>query len=323
MSHTETYNSPSSSIAIDEHSNAGTTGKGLRLPDFLIIGSPKSGTTSLYHYLQRHPGVFMSTPKEMSFFSKDEVFARGLEWYGQLFQGARGDQICGEASTTYSRWPTYANTVDRIAERLPNAKLLYIVRSPVERLYSFYAHRMRDRVTTDIASFLQETPEAIHSGRYYSQIEQYLKRFPREQLHVLLLDDLKSDPTGTLELVRSFLQLTDFNFLSESSVVANRGQGQFAATQSITAAIDRVKRVPGAKTLLNAIPPALRNGAFKWLQRGPIGSHLRSRHTGQLTPLTAELHAQLLEHFQDDLDRFEGFIGRDLSHWRQHRGHAE
>ena len=79
----------------------------LRLPDFFIIGSAKSGTTTLYRYLCRHPNIFMSTPKEMSFFSKDKEYERGVEWYASLFADASENQLCGEASTTYTRWPLY------------------------------------------------------------------------------------------------------------------------------------------------------------------------------------------------------------------------
>ena len=72
----------------------------VRRPDFMIIGAMKSGTTTLYHYIGMHPGVFMCFPKEPMFFSRDEVYARGLDWYFSLFREAREDQICGEANAT-------------------------------------------------------------------------------------------------------------------------------------------------------------------------------------------------------------------------------
>ena len=76
-----------------------------RLPDFIIIGSAKSGTTSLYDYLLEHPLIYMSNPKEPCFFDENVAWDKGVAWYSSLFSGAENDQICGEASTNYTRWP--------------------------------------------------------------------------------------------------------------------------------------------------------------------------------------------------------------------------
>lgn len=295
----------------------GQTTDGLRLPDFCIVGAPKCGTTTLYQYLLRHPGVFMSTPKEMSFFSKPEVYARGFDWYGQLFADARDDQLCGEASTTYARWPTFEGTADRMAAAIPDAKLLYLLRNPVDRLYSFYAHRMREQVTADIETFLRETPEAVHSGLYRSQVDELLRRYPREQLHVLLLEDLKADPGGELERVRGFLGLPEFDFLAAPPIVANQGSGRHAATTSITRAIDAVKRTPVLGKATRLAPPAVRRRAFAWLQQGPVGRRLKRRHTSKMTPLTPALRRRLYALFAEDVASLEVFLGRDLSHWKE------
>ena len=115
-----------------------------RLPDFMLIGAMKSGTTTLHAYLSRHPGLFLCTPKEPGFFSRDERYARGLDWYRELFTDAQPEQLCGEASTCYSRWPHFENAAPRIAADVPGAKLLYITRDPVERAYSHYRHLMEE-----------------------------------------------------------------------------------------------------------------------------------------------------------------------------------
>ncbi|NER32103.1 MAG: sulfotransferase domain-containing protein, partial [Symploca sp. SIO1C4] len=77
----------------------------MRLPDFLIIGAAKSGTTTLYKYLCRHPQICMSNPKEPDFFAIDHIYDQGIDWYSSLFSEARLKQVCGEASTTYTRLP--------------------------------------------------------------------------------------------------------------------------------------------------------------------------------------------------------------------------
>ena len=112
-------------------------------PDFIIIGAAKSGTTTLYQYLCRHPQIYMSTPKEPDFFSLDMNYHKGIEWYESLFDGAKPEQICGEASTTYSRWHQHPKAAERISQYLPKVKLIYIMRHPVDRAYSFYAYRFK------------------------------------------------------------------------------------------------------------------------------------------------------------------------------------
>ncbi|WP_231934389.1 sulfotransferase domain-containing protein [Botrimarina colliarenosi] len=293
------------------------TANGGRLPDFVIVGSPKCGTTTLYQHLQRHPDVFMSTPKEPSFFSRDERYRNGLESYCELFAGAADHQRCGEASTTYTRWPTFPNTVDRLADAAPHVKLLYLVRNPVDRLYSFYAHRMRERATMDMDTFLDATPEALHSGMYMSQIEQLLRRFPREQLCVLLLEDLIRDTPKTLEQVARFLGLPQFDFGPAGRLVANRGDGHHAATQKVTAILRTIKRTPLVGHAARLAPAAAKKRVFRWLQEGPVGRHLKTRHNRQLTPMSPALRRRLFSLLEEDLAAFESFLGRDLSHWNE------
>lgn len=310
------------SHALDNNASAAKhvprrTAEGGRLPDFVIVGAPKCGTTTLYQYLLRHPGVFMSTPKEMSFFSKPEVFARGFPWYTALFDPASDDQLCGEASTTYARWPTHEGTAERLAAAVPDARLIYLVRNPVDRVYSFYAHRMREEVTAGIDEFLTQTPEAIHSGLYMSQVDELLRHFPREQLHVMLLDDLKVSPQTPIDGVLRFLGLEPIDLSAEKRIVANQGSGHFAATQSVTRLTGAIKRVPVLGRAVRMVPSGARRAAFEWLQKGPVGRRLKGRHTQSMTPLTPTLRRRLYGHFREDLARFEAFLGRDLSHWKE------
>jgi hypothetical protein len=126
-----------------------------RFPDFLIIGSAKSGTTTLYECLQRHPNIFLPALKEPQFFSKNSVFEQGAAWYKALFAQAEDSQICGEASTTYTRWPHTPDVPRRIMNLLPNPKFIYLMRNPVERAYSHYCHHMRFEVTMTFEEALQ------------------------------------------------------------------------------------------------------------------------------------------------------------------------
>lgn len=288
----------------------------LRLPDFFIIGSAKCGTTTLYKYLCRHPDIFMSTPKEMSYFSKDEVYERGVQWYADLFADAESSQLCGEASTTYSRWPLYDKTVERLAAAQPEAKLIYLLRDPADRLFSFYAHRMREKVTATFDDFLSNTPEAVDSGRYMSQIKQYLEFFSAEQILVLFTKDLKDKPQHVLESTGQFLGLQAFDFLAAGPIQANEGGGKFYAGSSLTNTIHSLKRSPAFASMLNRVPAFARKAGYEWLANGPVGKKLRRRHISNMCSFTPQMRQQILELYREEIEQLEEFTGRSLPEWK-------
>ena len=296
--------------------NASELASQLRMPDFFIIGAAKCGTTTLYKYLCRHPSVFMSTPKEMSFFSKDHVYAQGLEWYAELFAAAKPTQICGEASTTYTRWPHYQQTAQRLAAVQPNAKLVYIVRNPVDRLYSFYAHRMRETVTESFEEFVAHTDEAVESGKYMAQIRQFFAEFDERQLLILFTDDLRDHPQLVLDDLGMFLGLSPFDFTEAGPILANEGGGKHYAAASVTQSIANFKRAPLIEPILKCIPSSLRSAGYQWLADGPIGSRLRRRHLGSLSPMTSDMRLQLQQLYHEDICELEAHTGRNLSHWK-------
>ena len=106
------------------------------LPNFLIIGAGKCGTTSAANYLMQHPDIFMPAVKEPGFFSNEDIWNRGLAWYRSLYWLHRGESVIGEATNAYSALGLYPNTVDRIKATLSNVKILYFVRHPLKRTES-------------------------------------------------------------------------------------------------------------------------------------------------------------------------------------------
>lgn len=288
----------------------------MRLPDFFIIGAAKCGTTTLYRHLCRHPKIYMSTPKEVSFFCDDDIYAKGMEWYARLFVDAQADQLCGEASTTYSRWPFYKASAERLACAQPNARLIYILRDPADRLYSFYGHRMREDVTTTFEDFVAKTPEAVDSGRYMTQLKQYLQYFSEDQILVLFTEDLRKNPQATLDKTRDFLGLQAYDFLSDGPIKANEGGGKYFAAATLTNSISTFKKTPGLNWLLRCLPPGLRQAGYQWLANGPIGMKLRRRHQERLSPITPQLRKEILELYQEDIEELEEFTGRCLTAWK-------
>ncbi len=178
-----------------------------RLPNFIIIGAMKCATSTLHDQLARQPGLFMSEPKEPCFFSNDEVYARGLEWYTRLFVDAPPNSICGESSTHYTKLPTYSQTVERLYRHVPNAKLVYVMRDPVARLVSQYIHEWSERtVPGSIDLAVARCPRLIDYSRYSMQLQPFLETFGRENVLPVFFERLINEPQGELDRICAFIR---------------------------------------------------------------------------------------------------------------------
>ena len=193
-----------------------------RLPEFIIGGAPRSGTTWLYHLLDRHPDIYLAKPvkPEPKFFLVDQLYERGLEFYATTWFAAAGDaRLAGEKSTDYLESSAAA---DRIARDLPRVNLVFILREPAERAYSNYVwSRMNGLEGEDFATALrleeqreQELPERLRFTRPYSYFSRglyadllapYLARFPRSQLLILRFEDIRDRPCALAERLHRFL----------------------------------------------------------------------------------------------------------------------
>ena len=177
------------------------------LPNFLVIGAAKSATSRLCVLLGRHPDVFLCEPKEPHFFARDEVFANGMNWYEGLFEGAAGKKAVGEGSTTYTKLPLHPQSAERIARHLPDARLIYIVRHPIDRIESDYIEALKGgyAVGADFNKALREFPHFVESSCYWKQISAYRRLFPDERILVLFFEDFNADPASVLRRCFVFL----------------------------------------------------------------------------------------------------------------------
>jgi hypothetical protein len=186
------------------------------LPNFLIIGAMKAGTTSLYHYLRVHPHVFMASIKELDFFDRKANWKRGLDWYRKQFEGAGPEAFAvGEASTAYTKYPSVPGVPERMATVVPEARLIYVVRNPIDRIRSHYQHRVAvgaEKESFEKAVF--DNPIYLHCSRYASQVEQYLHFFSREKLLLITSEELRHSREPTMRRVYAFLGL-DSNYVPE------------------------------------------------------------------------------------------------------------
>src|SRR5690242_11569113 len=135
------------------------------LPTFLVIGAMKAGTTSLYEYLRAHPQIFMATPKELHFFPESKHWGDGVDWYTAHFEAGRDDAVRGEISPSYSQADQFPGVAARVAQVVPDAKIVYLVREPVARAQSMYLHEVASgRERRPIEQALREKPMYVNSS---------------------------------------------------------------------------------------------------------------------------------------------------------------
>ena len=185
------------------------------LPDFLIAGAMRSGTTSLYRYLGAHPAVFMA-PKELGYFTDN--FPSGPDWYRAQFASARPGQLLGDATADYL---ARGSAMKRIAETSPDVKLVASLRNPVERAWSHYlllAERGREErsfataITEEMRLIEQQGDKAhgafyLYHGLYDSQLERAIQLLGRDQVHVVVFERMIADPSSTYRSLCSFLDI--------------------------------------------------------------------------------------------------------------------
>ena len=307
--------------------NSGTeTNSSGRMPDFLIIGAMKSGTTSLFQLLERHPGIFVPYWKEPQYFSRDHKFNLGEKWYTDNFFDAREDQLIGEASTCYSRWPYYPHAAERIAKRLPNISLIYIMRHPVERAYSHYGHIMQERLIRNeekILTFeeaLEEEKEIIDASLYMMQIERYLPLFSREQFLFLSFDELKSSPDALLQRTQKFLGVEPIDLISQGEVNTNRWGDKVSITRA-RGFIEKIQWVSGISGIKNIIPKGKRQRLKDTLIHSKLLNSLFKSGLKDLrkslSPLTPKTRERLLKQFEAPTNNLERFLGWKLPTWHR------
>lgn len=175
-------------------------------PDFIIIGAMKCATSTIHEQLAVQPGIFMTELKEPNFFSDDDQYAKGIEWYLSHFESAPAGALCGESSTHYTKLPTYPKTIERIKQHQPNVKLIYVMRHPIDRLVSQYIHEWTQRViSVEINRAIAQHPELIEYSRYSRQLAPYFEAFGRERVLPVFFERVIRFPQQELERICQFI----------------------------------------------------------------------------------------------------------------------
>lgn len=286
----------------------------MTLPNFMIIGVAKAGTTSLHRYLDQHPQVFMCPVKETNFFACEDARAgtwtgevdlpnparfrvKTLEAYEALFAGVSDEIAIGEASPRYFGCHT---TPQRIRECIPDVKLVASLRNPADRAFSGFLMRVR-KGCAEMKIRERLTPESHHvrEGFYYSRLKRYFDIFPKDQIKICLFEEFKEDPAKIVVDLFDFLGV-DTNFVPDTSIKHN------------PAGIPKIR-------LLNRLffDPTLIRTAKLVLPESVQGMAKRVQQQNLNTPpkIPADLRAKLLDLYREDILKLEGLLDRDLSIW--------
>jgi hypothetical protein len=273
---------------------------GGRLPTFLIIGAPKAGTTSLASYLAAHPDVFVAEEKEVHFF--DRQFDRGVDWYRSRFADAGAARAIGDASPTYMYLD---HALDHITETVPDARLVAVLRNPVDRAYS---HFWWERALTERRSFAEAVRQEISEGEatprrrrylqggfYLGRLEEVVRRFPREQLLVVVLEDIRNDLDRVYAEVCRHIGVDDTYRPEHLGVVENPAYAL---------------RWPWLRFAMR------RSRAWKRLP-GDLAARIDRLNRKDLhyNPMDPSLRAELVEHYADANAGLARWLGRDLPGW--------
>ena len=269
----------------------------MALPDFLIIGAMKCATSTLAAQLAAQPSVFLTVPKEPEFFSDDAIHARGRAWYETLFAEAPPGACKGEASTGYTKLPTHPHAVARIRDLVPEVRLIYIIRNPLDRLVSHYIHEWTTGVIDgDLRSALSHHPELVDYGCYGRQIAPYVDAFGTDRILLLTLDAMTRDPQAMLARVHGFIGATG----------TPRWQSE---RERMNASEERFRRLPFHKLLVNN--PAARRLRHALVPKAVRERIRRGRQITDRPGLDAADLARLRPVFAEDRDRLRAlFPGR-------------
>ncbi|MEZ5920569.1 MAG: sulfotransferase [Parvularculaceae bacterium] len=265
------------------------------LPDFVIIGAMKCGTSTLHAQLAAQPQFFMSEPKEPNFFSDDDIYAKGEDWYRALFNDAPTGAIKGESSTHYTKLPTYPHTIDRLAALISGARFIYVMRDPIDRLVSHYIHEWSTGViSAPIDEAIEQHRELVDYSRYAYQLEPYVKRFGADRILPVIFEEMAASPDATLKRIA--------DFLGAAGEVAWKDNVQ---TRNVSA--DRIRKFPGYALLVeNPLATALRRTLVPRSVRNRMKARFQMRERPALSP---EAKSRLQIVFNEDLASLEALIG--------------
>lgn len=264
------------------------------LPTFIVVGAMKGGTTSLFNYLSGQPGVSMSFVKETNYFTTE--YNRGLEWYESLFP-EHDEHTCavGEASPNYTKRHLWPEASERIASDLPDVKIIFVARDPVERFYSHVVHNYaHGRERKPIKHLARPTSNYIITSMYSYQLSAYTCLFDRDQIMIVDSDNLQRNTADTVREVIGFIKadpMIDLGVLGERH---HRSSEKMQRSM-----IDRRLGSPRLRSVLKRILPA------KLSEPQPF----------ERSSFDVDVRARVCELLAEDAESFRSQTGMSFEHW--------
>jgi hypothetical protein len=271
-----------------------------RVPDLVIVGAMKSASTSLHRWLHEQPEVFMASPKETNYFTTS--WSRGAEWYSHQFDEAAPEQLAGESSVNYTDPALSPKAAERMAQVIPNARLIYVLRHPVDRIRSHYRHEVqRRRESRPLLEALGEPGNSyVAHSSYHTAFAPYIERFPREQLLVVRFEDLVKPPSPAWSRVLEFLALDDRPVPEEAhNVSAEKAQWTWAMSFA-----KRKRLITFGQ--ISKLPAPVRRVGKKIFARGGAG------YEKKLDESRVAIPPGLLATMWDDVARLEAWLASPL-----------
>jgi hypothetical protein len=281
------------------------------LPNLVIIGAPKAGTTSLHFYLDQHPAIHMArpddppAPKEMRFFWRDDWEER-LHWYESHFEVS--EPIRGEVTPAYAAYAFKPDVPRRIHSVIPDARLIYLVRDPIARISSHYVQMRSDGNRTPFEEYMRTYDRPANPlvcpSRYATQVDQYLRYFDRSQLLVIDQHDLKTNRPETLREIFRFLGVDETFSTPLFQQEQNTREGKYGLTRL------------GLPLWQWGVHPTLRRLPAR--VRKPIDEPLRRFLSGPIAPappIDDTLEELLRTHLQSEVDRLRELTGKEFASW--------
>lgn len=286
-----------------------------RKPNLFVIGAMKSGTTSLHQYLDTHPQIAMSEQKEPAYFAEEFTLRRGENWYLRLFPQDTQYSYRGESSTQYTRLPLYKGVPERLHRFNPDARLIYVMRNPFERLVSHYWHDVRVRSILTQAGEPRSLLKAVRRDQdgylatsdYAMQLEPYIRLFGTDALYTLTFEALIADPQRELDKIYHWLGLPSHSLGKELTLTHN--QKPIDTTSAAGAGI--LYRIRFSETwhrLAPYVPDALKRYA-KSLAYRPVDEQQTHNERARLKVEVGALQRRQIE-------RLSELLKRDFPEWR-------
>jgi Sulfotransferase domain len=284
-----------------EQAASGARSRAGALPNLIVIGAQKCGTSVLHYYLGLHPEVSMSRPKELNFFIEERNWPRGVDWYKAQFDPRA--KVRGEASPNYSAWPQHDGVPERMHGVVPDAKLIYMVRDPLARIAAHWVHNYAKRREkgTLAGTLAHPNTSYVTRSKYAMQLERFLAVYPREQVLVFQQSELRHQRAETLRRVFEFI-----------GVDPEFHHPRFEQERHQTARKTRATRLAVRLEKLGRSRRGRRLPANFWLI---LDDRLPLRRTIPRPDVAAALPPQTLAELRADAERLRELTGRDFSNW--------